>query len=205
MANVDAPFGLKAVRHLHGVPLNMCVRPYYVDSGNGTALFIGDPVVKTTDGANAAAIEGFPIGTLPQVIKAAAGDGVRITGVVAGFLPDPTRLDIKHRLASTSRVVLVYDDPAIVYEIQADGAVAAATMGLNACLIFTHSGSVTTGLSGVELDTTSATPAADASFQLLILRAVNRADNDTTLAHAKVEVLINQHTQVVGTVGTLGI
>ena len=72
-------------------------------------------------------------------------------------------------------------------------------------LIATHSGSTVTGLSGMELDTTSDAPAADASNQLLILRAINREDNDTTLTHAKVAVLINQHTENQGTVGTLGI
>jgi hypothetical protein len=100
---------------------------------------------------------------------------------------------------------LVCDDPDVVFEIQADGAIPAASVGLNAVLIYTHSGSTTTGFSGVELDTTSDVPAADASNQLLILRAVNREDNDTTLTHAKVEVMINQHTESQGTVGSLGI
>ena len=66
-------------------------------------------------------------------------------------------------------------------------------MGLNANLIFTHSGATTTGLSGVELN--SATQAADATFQLIIQRAVNRVDNDTTITRAKVEVIINLHTE----------
>ena len=81
----------------------------------------------------------------------------------------------------------------------------AASVGLNAVLIYTHSGSTATGLSGVELDTTSDAPAADASNQLVILRAVNRVDNDTTITHANVEVMINQHTENQGTVGSLGI
>ena len=90
-----------------------------------------------------------------------------------------------------------------VGELVPDGAIPAANMGLNAALVYTHSGSTTTGLSGAELN--SATDAADASQQLLILGAVNREDNDTTLTHCKVEVLINQHTESQGTVGTLGI
>jgi hypothetical protein len=76
-------------------------------------------------------------------------------------------------------------------------------MGLNADLVYTHTGSTVTGLSGAELD--SSTDEADASSQLLIVRAVNRLDNDTTLTHCKVEVMLNQHTENQGTVGTLGI
>lgn len=210
MANVDAPFGLRPIRHKSGAPYNGAATPYYINASYGTALFIGDPVIKVAGGSNAAAITApglgtFGVGTLPEIEKATAGDGNRITGVIVGFSTLASNLDYKHNPVSTERVAMVCDDPDVVFEIQADGAVAAASMGLNAVLIYTHSGSTTTGLSGVELDTTSDGPAADASNQLLILRASNRPDNDTTAAHCKVEVLINQHTQSVGTVGTLGV
>lgn len=210
MANADTPFGLRPVRHLMGLPVNMATVPCYIDSGYGTALFIGDPVIRVAAGSNAAGEKApgagaFNIGTLPNIEKATAGDGNRISGVIVGFAPLPTNLEAKHNPASTERIAYVNMDPFTVYEIQADGAIPAASIGLNAVLIYTHSGSTVTGLSGVELDTTSDAPAADASNQLLILRAVNREDNDTTLTHAKVEVLINQHTENQGTVGTLGI
>lgn len=210
MANVDRPSGLSPVKHMLGVPLAATIHPYYIRSDYGTALFIGDPVVKTGDGSNTAAVSApgagaFAIGTLPTINKATAGDGNPITGVIVGFAANPANLDQKHNPANTERIAYVCDDPYVIFEIQADGAIPAASMGLNAVLIYTHAGNTTTGLSGVELDTTSDVPAADASNQLLILRAVNREDNDTTLAHAKVEVLINQHTQNPGASGALGI
>lgn len=209
MANQNAPFGLRPVRHRNGNPWNGVTKPYYIPSSYGTALFIGDPVIKTGT-SNTAMVEApgagrFNVGTLPEINKATAGDTNRITGVIVGFSPLPSNLDYKHNPASTARVAYVCDDPDVIFEIQADGAIPAATIGFNAVLIYTQSGSTTTGLSGVELDTTSDAPAADASNQLLILRAVNREDNDTTLTRAKVEVLINQHTEIQGTVGTLGI
>jgi hypothetical protein len=210
MANVDSPFGLKPVRHMMGVPLSATIHPYYVPGDYGTALFIGDPVIKVGAGSNTAAVSApgagaFAIGTLPAINKATAGDGNQITGVIVGFAANPANLDQKHNPANTERIAYVCDDPFMVFEIQADGAIPAASMGLNAVLIYTHAGNTTTGLSGVELDTTSDAPAADASNQLLILNAVNREDNDTTLTHAKVEVLINQHTQNPGSAGALGI
>ena len=210
MANEDRPFGLKPVRYKSGAPYNGACQPYFIKSDYGTALFIGDPVLKVAAGSNTAQVTvpsagSFNIGALPQIEKAGAGDTSQITGVIVGFSPLATDLEKKHNPASTERVALVADDPFLIFEIQADGPIPAASMGLNAVLIFTHSGSTTTGLSGVELDTTSDAPAADASNQLLIVRAVNREDNDTTLIWAKVEVLINQHTENQGTVGTLGI
>jgi hypothetical protein len=218
MANIDSPFGLKPVRHKSGAPYNGACNPYIVLSTYGTALFIGDPVVKVAGGSNTAAVEApgagkFAIGTLPSVERTVVGDvdGITkmITGVIVGFAPLASDLTKKHNPASTERVVFVCDDPDMIFEMQADGAVAAASMGLNAVLIATHSGSTVSGLSGMELDTTSDVPAADASNQLLIVRAVNREDNDTTIAHAKVEVLINCHTQAPGSTaagdGTLGI
>jgi hypothetical protein len=218
MANIDSPFGLRPVRHKSGASYNGAANPYYIASTYATALFVGDPVVKVAGGSNAAAVKApgvgtFGIGTLPSVEKTVVGDvdGVTkmITGVIVGFAANPANLDQKHNPASTERIAFVADDPDLVFEIQADGAIPAASMGLNAVLIATHSGSTSTGLSGIELDTTSDVPAADASNQLLIVRAVNREDNDTTLTHAKVEVLINCHTQAPGSTaagdGTLGI
>lgn len=213
MANVDRPSGLKPVRHKSGAPYNGATNPYYIPSSYGTALYIGDPVVKTGT-SNTAAVKApgggyFGIGTMPEINKATAGDANAVTGVIVGFAALPTDLNKPYNPASTERVALVCDDPDIIFEIQADGAVPAASMGLNAVFIYTHSGSTTTGLSGVELDTTSDVPAADASNQMIIIRAVNREDNDTTLTHARVEVLLNNHTEAAGRTangdGSLGI
>lgn len=209
MANPDTPFGLRPLRHKSGAAYNGAVNPYYVPSTYGTALFIGEAIVKTGT-SNTAVVSApgageFAIGTLPEINKTAAGDTNRSTGVIVGFAANPTNLEQAYKPASQERIVFVCDDPDVVFEIQADGAIPAASVGLNAVLIDTHAGSTATSLAGTELDTTSDAPAADASNQLLILRAVNRVDNDTTLTHAKVEVLINQHTENQGTVGTLGL
>jgi hypothetical protein len=213
MANIDSPFGLKPLRHKSGAPYNGAANPYYIPASYGTALFVGDPVVKTGT-SNTAAVKvpgagAFNIGTLPEINKATAGDANAVTGVIIGFTALPGDLNKNYNPASTERVAWVCDDPNVIFEIQADGAVPAASMGLNAVFIYTHSGSTSTGLSGVELDTTSDVPAADASNQMIIIRAANREDNDTTITHAKVEVLLNNHTEAQGRTangdGSLGI
>lgn len=200
MANVDSPKGLIPYRHRNGAPYNGACSPYYVQADYATALFIGDPVVKTGT-ANTAGVMGFNPGTLPSINKATAGDGNAITGVIVGFkkIDDENKI---YNAASTEAVVFVADDPDLVFEIQADsaGTLAATSVGLNAVLIYTHSGSTVTGYSGAELDTTSDVPAADASNQLTILRFVNREDNEIA-THAKVLVSINQHTEADNTLG----
>lgn len=214
MANVDMPSGLKPVRYKNGAPYTGAVTPCYIDSGYGTALFIGDPVVKVAGGSNSAAVSApgagsFAVGTLPSIEKATAGDSNRVSGVIVGFAPLATDLNKNYNPLSTARVAYVCMDPDVVFEIQANGAIPAASVGLNAIFIYTHSGSTTTGISGVELDTTGTVPSADASNQMIIVGAVNREDNDTTLTHAKVLVLLNNHTEAHGNTaagdGTLGV
>ena len=210
MANPDTPFGLKPIRHRNGAHYNGAANPYYKPATLDEAWFIGDAVIKAAAGSNTTAVEApglgsFAIGTAAQAVLATVGDTNRITGVVVGFGANPDNLSLAYSPAETEAIVWVCDDPDVIFEIQADGAIPAASIHLNAVLIGTHSGSTVTSLSGLELDTTSDAPAADASNQLLILRAVNREDNDTTLTHAKVEVLINQHTENQGTVGSVGV
>jgi hypothetical protein len=217
MANVDSPFGLKPVRHKSGAPYNGAATPYYVPSTYGTALYVGDPVTLTGT-SNTAVVKvpgggSFGIGTMNEINKATLGDSnsnaERIAGVIVGFAPLPTDLSKNYNPASTARVVYVCDDPDMIFEIQANGAIPAASMGLNAIMIQDHNGSTATGLSGIELDTTGTAPAADASYQLLIRSAVNREDNDTTLTHAKVLVQISVHSWMQGgdtnAIGTLGV
>jgi hypothetical protein len=214
MANVDTPFGLKPVRYRNGSPYNGAVVPMYLAATYANNMFIGDSVVKVAGGSNASPVTvpgagSFNIGTLPNIELSGVADASPITGVIVGFAASPTALENQYRVASTERVVYVCNDPNVVFEIQADGAIPALSVGLNAIMIRTHSGSTASGLSGMELDTTGTAPSADASNILMILQAVNREDVDTTLTHAKVEVIINTHTEssnyTAATDGTLGI
>lgn len=191
MANRDAPFGLRPVRHRNGNPWNGALTPYYVPASDSTAIFIGDPVVIVGD-SNDNHVLGYPPGSLSEVTRATVGDGNLITGVVCEVAM-ATRDSTIYREASTERVLMVCDDPSVVFEIQSDGGtVTADTVGLNAVLIATHAGSTATGLSGMELDTTSDVPAADASNQLLILGFSMREHNEIG-AFAVFDVIINAH------------
>jgi hypothetical protein len=159
------------------------IRQYYLATGEGNALFIGDAV---TLGGSADAD-----GVCPSIAKVTAGDANPILGVIMGFLPDKTYTTM-YRAASTARYALVCDDPKAIYHIRDDGAatLTAANVGQNAVLIMTHTGSTTTGISKMELDTNSDAPDADASNQLIIL---GKADipNNALGANAIWEVMLS--------------
>ena len=183
MANTDAPCGLKPVGHITGGPWNGMTNTYYVASGDAAAIFIGDPV-KIGGSAD-------PTGRYPDVAVCTTGDQIQGVMVGVGMLGqdfDPSDLDLKYREASTNTYIQVVDDPTVIFEIQEDGTSAVTGVNLNYDLL-TTAGSSTTGLSGMELDTSSAT-AGTASLRLL--RYVDREDNAVG-EHAKMLVRIVEH------------
>lgn len=205
MANTDNPFGLRPVRYRSGAPYNGACNPYYIGTGDSTALFIGDPVVIA--GNSNTAVEGdgrHPPGTLGVVAKATAGDAQLVAGVVVG-VEWLHRDSLTYREADTERVIYVADDPELIFHIQDDGAgtPGAGNVFLNADLVYTHSGSTVTGRSGVELD--GSTLAADQSSQLLVMGAARLPNNDVASDFCIWEVLINTHQLKVGAGMTLGI
>lgn len=191
MANVDTPFGLRPVRYLSGAPWNGQVRRYLVDSGDPTAVFIGDPVkLAGSAGLSGSVVNGIPTGGMPTVVQAAAGNVC--VGVVVGFEPLQTDLTVLHRLASTSRVALVCDDPGVVFEIQevsGGTTFTAAEVGLNANFVVA-AGVTATGVSQVELNNSG--EATTDTLNCKILGLVMRPDNDYG-ENAKWEVLLNAH------------
>ncbi len=199
MANKDVRTGLKAVDH-NGGDYTGPTRLYFAPSTYSTGLFIGDPVTITGT-SNTAVVRDHGIGTMPEINITAVGTTNLISAVVVGI--EPVNQDSAvYGAASTERIMHCVDDPNIWYEIQADGAVPAVDIGLNASLKATHGGSTVTGMSGYELDSgTTDAPATTLGFQLKIMRAVDRSDNDTTITHPKLIVLINQHSAANNSVG----
>ena len=84
-------------------------------------------------------------------------------------------------------------DPSVVYHIQDSGAGTPTYEfpGLNAVLIFTHSGNTATGISQAELDAGGDVPAADDSNQLFIWGIADLPNNELG-DNAIWEVTLNQ-------------
>ena len=206
MANRDAPSGLRPVRRISGLPLG-AVQKVYIAVGDGTATFVGD-VVKYADAGGAAGlrVQGEDMEGVPTVIRAAIGDFdvvgtdnmMDILGVVVGFKPDPDNLMNKHRAASTARIAYIQPlTQDIVWEIQEDAdttPITAAMIGLNVQLVQTQTGSSTTGLSGMEVDSTTAATTNTHPFKIIGLskrvgNAFNTAGSGSD--QAVLEVIVN--------------
>lgn len=169
MANLNAPFGLRPVSYLSGLPYNGAVRQYSVPASDGTAIYVGDPVKLN---GTSQFINGQ---TFTDVIIAATTDVM--VGVVVGVFAD-TRDSLLYRAASTQRILLVADDPNLVFEVQQGTGgtpLTANDVGFNVSLAIA-AGSTVTGLSGTTIDNT--TEATTNTLAIKIVGMVNRADND---------------------------
>lgn len=187
MANVNAVFGARPIRHRSGQPYNGACNEYYIPSTDSTAMFIGDFVTYAT--ANMTTAEGSP-----YIAQAAAG-GEEVLGVIVGFKPD-TNADTVHRAASTARYAFVADAPDLVYEIQNSGYFSPTQMHHYGD-VTVGTGSTVTGLSAMALNSSSLVTTA---AQLRVLRLAAKPDNtlgtsttDTNGRYAIVEVMVSEH------------
>jgi hypothetical protein len=181
MANVSRINGLRPVRTLSGTPFK--IEEMCLVAADNTATFIGD-LVKLSGTGSADGI--------PAVAQCAAGETA--IGVVVGFAPDPTNLNLLYRTASTLRKCYVVVGTDVVYEIQEDsdaGDMAVTDIGKCGDVVV-GSGSTTTGFSAMQLDSSNV-QAADAGGQLRVLRLVPREDNAIG-TNAKWEVVIAEAT-----------
>jgi hypothetical protein len=183
MANADNRFGLIPINKNGSVETGQ-VTLYYIPASDGTAVYVGDAVVKN---GTANASDG-----VPQVIRATAGTGNALTGAVVSVQFNPTDLETTYRKASTGTYVFVADDPKQDFIIQCDGTLAVTDIGSNANVVFTHAGVNAYGTSGMELDTSSF--ATGATLQLKVKRLHNVEQNEIG-AFAKAVVQINNHTE----------
>jgi hypothetical protein len=183
MANADTPFGLKPVQHRNGAPYSGSFRLYSVAAGDSTAILIGDPV---TLAGTSQTIDGR---IYSDVVRSATGDVFQ--GVCIGVVPD-TQDSLRYRAASTKRVLMVADDPDLLFEIQevsGGTALEANDAGLNANIIVA-AGSTATALSGVELNNSG--EATTNTLDVHLVGVVMREDNAIG-EHCKWLVTFNRH------------
>ena len=185
MANKDAAFGFRPVRHLSGGELR--TNEYKIANNYDTSIFQGSPVLAVTAGG----------------IEVAAAGNV-VLGVFGGcFYTDPTTSKptfSNHYPASTAAddiVAFVYDDPRIVFEVQHDGTGTAA-MNFGGFDLVGTSGSTTTGRSSGELDTSSVTTSGQFK-QIGISKDPNNSDTSTANANAYVVPNTGEHSYLLTT------
>ena len=195
MANIDAAFGLRPIAKVGSPPGGTTgTTKYSIGDNQSTAIFTGDPVKYKNDGT---------------IEVATASDA--LLGVFMGcFYTDPTTGKPTYRnyfpasLSPGDAIAFVADDPDQMYIAQQDSVgsnLVAADLNLNANLIF-GAGSTTTGVSGVEID--SSTGAVTATHQVRLIDFYDIPSNDATANNSELVIKINNHSLNGGT-GTVGL
>tara|TARA_E500000318_G_scaffold28177_1_gene28390 strand:- start:359 stop:946 length:588 start_codon:yes stop_codon:yes gene_type:complete len=195
MANIDQAFGLRPIAKIGSAPGGTTgTTKYSIADNQSTAIFTGDPVKYKNDGT---------------VEVATASDA--ILGVFMGcFYTDPTTSKPTFRnyfpasLSPGDAIAFVADDPDQMYIAQQDSVgsnLVAADLNLNANLIF-GAGSTTSGISGVEIDSSSG--AVTATHQVRLIAFYDTPSNDATANNSDLVVKINNHSLNGGT-GTVGL
>ncbi len=201
MANPTIAFGLRPVRYRSGAAWTGACNPYYVPSGESAAFFIGDPVTINGDSndaqVSAVGAGTFESGMLAEVVITTLAATNVITGVVVGVFP-VTESSLPYKPATTEAVVMVADDPNLVFQIRDDGTtlLTVDSIGLNA-IMESGTGDTTTGRSGYVMDTNSDAPAVDSTNQLRILNMSRIPDNEL-LKDAVWDVSLQNHTEAAG-------
>ena len=195
MANIDAAFGLRPIAKVGSAPGGTTgTTKYSIADNQGTAIFTGDPIKYKNDGT---------------VEVATAGDAS--CGVFMGcFYTDPTtskptfRNHFPASLSPGDAIAFVADDPDQLFIAQqdSDGSnLVAADLNLNADLVF-GTGSTTTGMSGVEID--SSTKNTTAALQVRLIDFYDTPSNDATANNSVLVIKINNH-QLGSHTGTAGV
>lgn len=183
MANVDAAYGFRPVRHLFGG----LIRPnkYYIEDGYSTSIFTGDPVKSdvTTRRIVIATVSADAIGVFAGCNYVAADGEIKYspywpasTAVLTGTLPE----------------CLVYDDPGILFRAQFSAASGVAEIGNTADFV-AGTGSAATGVSGYQLNSSAIGQAG-----LKLYDYVREDDNDPASDNADWLVLWSEHELLTG-------
>ena len=179
MANKDAAFGLKPIGKVGQNRDNQGLSEYSI-AASASAIYQGDPVEMAATGTiTVAAATDTLLGSL---------NGVFYTDASTSKPTWANHLNASN--TATDIVGFVSDDPYERFEVQADGATAAADVGLNADIVYA-AGSSPDYVSKVELDTSDQ---KTATAQLRIMGISKDPSNDTAgSANVNLVVMINEH------------
>lgn len=167
MATTAAPYGLKPVKRLDGMPYSGATTQYLIDpAGEGTNLFYGQVVILGNDGYVALCTASGADATTNNL----GGSSIGALGVFVGCeYTNSTGQQIfsqyypsGQNFSSTPIKAYVIDDPFVLFQAQLDGTGDQTIIGTNttfAAVQSTSTGSTSTGNSNTALDATVATTA----------------------------------------------
>ena len=179
MANKDSAFGLKRIGKVGQNRDNQGLSEYSI-AASATAIYFQDPVELAATGTiTVAAASDALLGSL---------NGVFFTDASTSKPTYANHLNASN--TATDIVGFVSDDPYERFEIQADGATAAADVGLNADIVYA-AGSSPDYVSKVELQTSDQ---KTGTAQLRIIGISKDPDNNEAgSANVNLVTIINEH------------
>ena len=192
MANKDAAFGLRPVKHVSGSPFNGGQSRYRIttaDATNTTNIYNGDIVTQNT------------AGIVTRIARADSGSATSaiIVGVFNGcYYTDPTTSKPTWSNhwpgnAATDAVAFIIDDPYVVYEVQADAAFPVADLWGNFDIVDQSTvGDTGSGRSNVELDVTTGATTATLPMKAIEI-STDPQNSDVSTANTNVLVLVQNH------------
>jgi len=192
MASVAAPYGLKPVNLIGGLPYAGSTRTFLIDpAGTASSIYNGSPVyvnasgylaVATATGADATT-NGFPTGT--------ANTG--IVGVFVGCTyvnAQGQQIYAQYYPTGVTGVIQAYvvDDPNAVFQVQSAGSVTQAALGAN---VFFSTSAVATGSTTTGNSTASVVAGASAVTTSAAFRIVGFVNSPTsTVGDAYTDILV---------------
>jgi hypothetical protein len=199
MANVIGPFGFSQWGTASGMPNFMETHntPYRIAAGNTTAIFYGDLVRYDVTGPT-----GF-------VVQWTAGDGATSTKIPAGIFVGCEYYSTSQKKnvwnnywpgsdATGDVSAYIVDDPNSLWRVQAATGVTITqtSLGLNADIASTPSGSTITGISGMALAAPTATSSTTFPFKVVNLITTPPGANGTDLTTAGNYVIVTYNNQL---------
>ena len=186
MSATATPYGLKPVNEIGGLPYAGSTRQIKIASGYASNIYYGSVVsivaagtiqVVTTNGDNSTP---FPAGTIGVFVGCTYTNPSTKQLTFAQYWPTGT--------VASDAMAYVVDDYNTLFQVQADGSLAQATLGSNAILAAvqsTSTGSTTTGNSNTALSASVATTSGYA------FRIVDFVESTTsTVGDAYTDVLV---------------
>ena len=181
MANADRPKGMWPLRHQSGGK-DFVTKAYEIDVSNSDLITKGDPIIREADGFCArGAADGTFLGVAAGFVYTDADGKVHYTDQIPA-----SKTSFTDEQGAAGVTVYVWDDPDIVFGIQADGNTTKVDRFATFPIVIAD-GNTTTKLSNCELDTTGGS-----GDELKIMDKIDRPDNDWG-ANVELEVMINDH------------
>lgn len=182
MSAVQAPYGLRAVNELGGLPYAGSTRQFPIDSAsaniyNGSVVAVGTNGLLTLVTTVGSALDLFPAGVVGVFVGCTY---VNAQGQViyAQYFPTGT----------TGATAYVIDDDRAVFQVQANGQLTQAALGANAVFAAAQTGSTSTGNSTTAISTTVA---ATATHPFKIIGFVQSTTSSVGDAYTDVLVKFN--------------